>query len=73
MRGSCGKGGRLFFRWRTVLLPPPVIEYVVVHELVHLSEPHHTPAFWTRVERAMPDFAVRKQWLGEKGSASWML
>jgi predicted metal-dependent hydrolase len=71
--GSCGKGGRLFFHWRTLLLPPPIIEYVVVHELVHLLEAHHTPAFWTRVERAMPDFAGRKQWLGEKGSTSCML
>ncbi len=66
--GSCGKGGRLFFHWRTVLLPPPVIEYVVVHELVHLIEPHHTPAFWTRVERAMPDFTARKQWLAVHGA-----
>lgn len=65
--GSCGKGGRLFFHWRTVLLPPPIIEYVVVHELVHLIEAHHTPAFWARVERAMPDFAARKQWLTERG------
>lgn len=71
--GSCGKGGRLFFHWRAVLLPPPIIEYVVVHEMVHLLEPHHTPAFWRRVERAIPDFAGRKQWLGEKGSASWVL
>ena len=66
--GSCGKGGRLFFHWRAVLLPPPVIEYVVVHELVHLIEPHHGAAFWRRVERAMPDFSGRKQWLDEKGS-----
>lgn len=71
--GSCGKGGRLFFHWRTVLLPPPVVGYVVVHELVHLLEPHHTPAFWTRVARAMPDFAGRKLWLGERGNASCML
>jgi predicted metal-dependent hydrolase len=46
-------------------LPPHIVEYLVVHELVHLIEPHHTPAFWTRVERAMPDFATRKQWLAE--------
>jgi predicted metal-dependent hydrolase len=71
--GSCGKGGRLFFHWRTILLPPRIVEYVVVHELVHLAEPHHTPAFWARVERAMPDFASRKLWLGEKGSASCLL
>jgi predicted metal-dependent hydrolase len=67
--GSCGKGGRLLFHWRTVLLPPPAIEYVVVHELVHLLEAHHTPAFWTRVERAMPDYEQRKRWLAERGRA----
>jgi predicted metal-dependent hydrolase len=65
--GSCGKGGRLFFHWRTIVLPPPVIEYIVVHELVHLLEAHHTPAFWGRVERAMPDFAARKLRLAEAG------
>lgn len=63
--GSCGKGGRLNFHWRSIMLPPRIIEYVIVHELVHILEPHHTPAFWTRVERAMPDFAARKQWLAE--------
>jgi len=66
--GSCGKAGRLFFHWRTILLPPRVVEYVIVHELAHLHEPHHTPAFWARVERAMPDFAERKRWLGENAA-----
>lgn len=65
--GSCGKGGKLYFHWRTILLPPRIAEYVVVHELVHLLEPHHTPAFWARVERTLPDFASRKQWLAERG------
>lgn len=63
--GSCGKGGKLYFHWRSILLPPRIVEYIVVHELVHLREPHHTPEFWTRVERVMPDFAQRKQWLAE--------
>ncbi len=67
--GSCGKSRRLNFHWRTVLLPPPIIEYVVVHELVHLHEPHHTPAFWQRVERLMPDFEARKTWLAERAGA----
>ena len=66
--GSCGKGGRLYFHWRTILLPPRIVEYVVVHELMHLIEPHHTPAFWTRIERALPDFAIRKQWLAENAA-----
>jgi predicted metal-dependent hydrolase len=63
--GSCGKGGTLNFHWRTILLPPRIVEYVIAHELAHLHEPHHTPEFWRRVERAMSDFAARKQWLAE--------
>jgi predicted metal-dependent hydrolase len=66
--GSCARTGRLSFHWRTVMLPPGIVEYVVVHELSHLIEPHHGPAFWTRVERAMPDFGRRKQWLVENGA-----
>lgn len=65
--GSCGKGGRLYFHWKTVLLPPHIAEYIVVHEIAHLHERLHTPAFWERVRRAMPDYARRKQWLAEHG------
>jgi len=65
--GSCGKEGTLNFHWKSILLPPSIVEYIIVHELVHLHEDHHTPEFWLRVERAMPDFVVRKQWLGEHG------
>lgn len=65
--GSCGKGDWLYFHWKTILLPPRIAEYVVVHELAHLHEPHHTPEFWQRVERVMPDFERRKTWLAEHG------
>lgn len=66
--GSCGKGGKLYFHWRSILLPTRIVEYIVVHELAHLHEPHHTPEFWARVERAMPDYGQRKQWLAENGA-----
>jgi predicted metal-dependent hydrolase len=65
--GSCGKGDWLYFHWKAILLPARIAEYVVVHEIAHLHEPHHTPAFWLRVERAMPDYAQRKAWLAEHG------
>ena len=68
--GSCGKGEKLYFHWRAVLLPPQIVEYIVVHELVHLREAHHTPDFWRFVERTMPDFAARKQWLAEHGHSA---
>lgn len=57
----------MYFHWKAILLPPRIAEYVVVHEMAHLHEPHHTPAFWMRVERAMPDFERRKIWLAEHG------
>lgn len=66
--GSCGKGDWLRFHWKTILLPARIADYVVVHEIAHLHEPHHTPAFWLRVERAMPDYAQRRAWLAERGS-----
>ncbi|RKT46930.1 M48 family metallopeptidase [Thiocapsa rosea] len=65
--GSCGKGDWLYFHWKAILLPARIAEYVVVHEIAHLHEPHHTPGFWLRVERAMPDYAQRKAWLAEHG------
>jgi len=65
--GSCGKGDWLYFHWKAILLPARIAEYVVVHEIAHLHEAHHTPAFWLRVERAMPDYAQRKAWLAEHG------
>ena len=65
--GSCGKGNWLYFHWKVILLPARIAEYVVVHEIAHLHEPHHTPEFWLRVERVMPDYAQRKAWLAEHG------
>lgn len=65
--GSCGQAGRVNFHWATILLPPSVIDYVIVHELAHLIEPHHTPEFWKRVGRALPEYDQRKGWLAEHG------
>lgn len=66
--GSCGKGALLYFHWKTILLPARIAEYVVVHEMAHLLEQHHTPEFWRRVERAMPDYERKKVWLAERGT-----
>lgn len=66
--GSCGKKGNLNFHWATLMLPPRIIDYVVVHELAHIHEPNHTPEFWLRVERALPDYVDRKTWLADHGA-----
>ncbi len=66
--GSCGQSSTLNFHWRIAQLPPLFIDYIVVHELVHINEPRHNVAFWRRVKQVIPDFAERKQWLAENGS-----
>jgi predicted metal-dependent hydrolase len=58
---SCGHSGILHFHWRTILLPPRIIEYVVAHGLMHIHEPHHDAAFWRQLERGMPDYELRKR------------
>jgi hypothetical protein len=66
--GSCGRMGTLNFHWAIVLLPLGVVDYVIVHELVHLREPHHTPRYWRHVERLLPDFDQRRRWLAHHGA-----
>jgi hypothetical protein len=51
------------------MLPRVMIEYVMVHELVHLIEPHHTNALWDRVERMVSDRGDRNCWLAENGAS----
>ncbi len=65
--GSCSKNGVVNFHWATMMLPGSVIDYVIVHELAHLTHRNHTPEFWKLIERTMPEFAERKAWLAERG------
>lgn len=58
--GSCGRDGALYFNWRLLQLPVRVLDYVVVHELVHLIQPNHRPEFWKALGRALPDWRERK-------------
>ena len=64
--GSCGKNGILYFNWRILQLPVRLVDYVIVHELVHLTENHHGPEFWDAVGRAMPDWQKRKDALAKR-------
>ncbi len=67
--GECHpRDGVLRFNWRLILLPGESLDYVVVHELAHLTEPGHTARFWARVGREMPDCAARRGWLNRYGS-----
>ena len=65
--GSCAPDGTLRFNWRAMMLEPALVEYIVVHELAHLSIKNHGPDFWGLVARAMPDAQQRRQRLREAG------
>jgi predicted metal-dependent hydrolase len=63
--GSCSPRGHLSFSWRLLLAPPPVLEYLVVHEVCHLREPNHGKRFWRLLERARPAWQEQSRWLNE--------
>lgn len=65
--GSCGPDGTLRFNWRIVMAEPALIDYVVVHELVHIRVRNHAQEFWSAVASVMPDFKVRRKRLREAG------
>ena len=65
--GSCSADGTLNFHWRVMQLPPRIIEYVVVHELVHIKVPDHSEKFWKTLGSVMPDYERRKAWLKQNG------
>ena len=65
--GSCSADGNLNFHWKLVLMPPEILDYVVVHELAHRREMNHSDRFWAQVERVLPDYRERRRWLKEHG------
>jgi predicted metal-dependent hydrolase len=63
--GSCGRKGKLFFNWKILQLPVRLVDYVILHELIHLRERNHGPAFWDALGRALPDWQERKNELAK--------
>lgn len=67
--GSCSGKGNLNFNCLLMLAPPEVLDYVVVHELCHRKQMNHSPEFWAEVERILPDYKSRRQWLKDQGNS----
>lgn len=61
--GSCSSKGNLNFSWRLIMAPLPVVDYVVVHKLVHLVEKNHSRAFWNKVKMLITDYKKHQEWL----------
>ncbi|WP_126976457.1 M48 family metallopeptidase [Frigidibacter oleivorans] len=66
--GSCTSDGALMFSWRLVMAPPGVLDYVAAHEVAHLAEMNHSPAFWAVVARLKPGYAADRDWLRRHGA-----
>ncbi len=64
--GSCSSKNSLSFNWRICLGPEKVVDYIVVHELVHLENRSHDEKFWEKVEEILPDYEEHKNWLDER-------
>ncbi|MGE4218205.1 MAG: M48 family metallopeptidase [Alphaproteobacteria bacterium] len=65
--GSCSSQGRLAFSWRLIMAPSTVLDYVVAHEVAHLVELNHSPAFWGVVACLTPHLEEGRTWLKQNG------
>ena len=61
--GVCDSRGNIAINWRAIFLPPNLLDYIVVHELCHLLEFNHTPAFWSVVAKIIPDYQILRKHL----------
>jgi predicted metal-dependent hydrolase len=65
---SCSPNGNLAFHWKCMMASPTIIDYIVVHELCHFHQRDHTEAFWNEVDKVMPSYLERKEWLKIHGA-----
>jgi predicted metal-dependent hydrolase len=54
--GSCNSKREVRLAWRLAKAPPPLVDYVICHELAHLRQMNHSAAFWAEVGRQCPDY-----------------
>mgnify|MGYP001157810791 CR=1 FL=1 len=67
--GNCSSKKNLSFNWRLIKTPPMVIEYLIIHELVHTRTMNHHQKFWTEIKSLYPDYQEAVKWLGKYGNS----
>lgn len=65
--GSCSSNKTLNFNWKLIMAPLEVIDYVVAHELAHLTELNHSRDFWETVRKIYPLYREYRTWLKRNG------
>ncbi|MGD0279569.1 MAG: SprT family zinc-dependent metalloprotease [Smithella sp.] len=61
--GSCSEDNSLAFSFRLIMAPPEVIDYVIIHELMHIRQKNHSSKFWNLVVGLMPNYKEHRRWL----------
>ena len=64
---SCSSRGNINFHWKCMMASPKIIDYIVVHELCHFHHRNHSDAYWNEVDKILPDWRERKEWLRVNG------
>jgi len=67
--GSCSSEHRLNFNLKCSMAPSEVVDYIVVHEMCHMVHFNHSKEFWALVEKIIPEYRQRKDWLKKYGIA----
>jgi predicted metal-dependent hydrolase len=65
--GSCSRDNRLSFSWRIIMAPLSIIDYILIHELVHIKEKNHSKRFWSYLESVLPEYRKPRLWLKKNG------
>ncbi len=65
--GSCTADGGLMYSWRLAMAPDAVLDYVAAHEVAHLVELNHSPAYWAVVRGICPHYEAPRRWLKREG------
>ena len=65
--GSCGYKDTLNFTWKLIMAPSRVVDYVIIHELMHLKQKNHSRKFWADVAKMIPDYKNDERWLKNNG------
>jgi predicted metal-dependent hydrolase len=65
--GSCSSKNDLSFTYKLVMAPVSVIDYVVIHELVHTTHHNHAKSFWKEVSKHCPNYKEERKWLRRHG------
>jgi predicted metal-dependent hydrolase len=61
--GSCSRRAAISLNWRLIQTPPLVVDYLIVHELMHCREMNHSKRYWKHVADAFPEYRTAEKWL----------